>query len=187
MEIKDILNNYGVIGVISNYQNNLNKDKMVIELNINNLNNALKMVGLNDTFINKKVKDLSLSEQTKLDLATKLTNDIIIIGNLANTLNYKDLDFIKKLLLKLNKEYNKKIVVIDNKVDVFFNLTKRIIVLQNKTILYETEDYFDDNLYKYVKMPKIIEFIKYVNKDNKKLDNNIDIYELIKDIYRSVS
>ena len=59
--------------------------------------------------------------------------------------------------------------------------------MQNKTIIYETEDFFDDNLYKYVKCPKIIEFIKYVNKDGKKLENNTDIYELIKDIYRSVT
>jgi hypothetical protein len=36
-------------------------------------------------------------------------------------------------------------------------------------------------------MPKIIEFIKYVNKDKKVLNETTDIYELIKDIYRSVS
>ncbi len=187
MEIKDLVNNHGIIGVVSSYQHKLNLNDTVLELNINNLENNLKEVGLSNNIINTKLKDLSMNDLTKLDLASKLNKDIIIIGNLSNTLNSKELDTIKKLLIKLNKEDNKKIVVIDNNINTFFNLTKKIIVMQNKSILYETEDYYDDNLYKYVKCPKIIEFIKYVNKNGKKLENNIEIYELIKDIYRSVS
>ena len=187
MEIKDLVNEYGIIGIVSNYQNKLKDDDMVIELNIKNLNDTLKLVGLDENIMHTKVKDLSLSEKVKIDLATKINNDVIIIGNLANSLNYKDLNNIKQLLINLNMDYQKKIVVIDSDIKTFFNLTKKIIIMQNKTIIYETEDFFDDNLYKYVKCPKIIEFIKYVNKDGKKLENNTDIYELIKDIYRSVT
>ena len=36
-------------------------------------------------------------------------------------------------------------------------------------------------------MPKIIELIKYLNKEGRKIQETTDIYELIKDIYRSVS
>ncbi len=187
MEIKELVNQYGIIGVISSYKSNLDLNKTVLELKINKLNDALKMVELPDNIINLRLKDLSINDLVKIDLATKLNNDIMIIGNLFNSLNSKELEFIKKLLLKLNKEYNKKIVIIDNNVQTFFNLSKKIIVMQNKSILYETDDFYDDNLYKYVRCPKIIEFIKYVNKDNKRLENNIDIYELIKDIYRSVT
>lgn len=187
MEIKDIINSYGIVGIISSYKSNLDLDKTILELKINNLNSALKIVGLDNDIVNIKLKNLALSTLLKIDLATKLNNDIIIIGNLSNMLDYKDLEFIKKLLIKLNNEYAKKIVVIDNEIKTFFNLTKRIIIMQNKTILYETDDFYDEQLYKYVKMPKIIEFIKYVNQKAKILENNIDIYELIKDIYRSVS
>lgn len=187
MEVKNLVNNYGIIGVISNYQSNLKMEGKVSNLNIKNLNKALKMVELDESVIDKNIDSLSLSDIFKLELATKLNNEIIIIGNLSNTLNYKDIEYIKKLLLKLNNDYQKKIVVIDNDIKMFFNLAKKIIVMQNKNILYETEDFYDDKLYEYVKMPKIIEFIKYVNKSEKKLNNNVDIYELIKDIYRSVS
>lgn len=186
MEIKNILKNDKIIGVIGNYQSTL-QSCFIKDLNIKNISKALIMVGLDDTFINKRFEELTLSEQFKIDLATKLNKDIIIIGNLSKNLIYKDIEYIKKLLLKLCNEYHKKIIVIDEDVNIFFNLVKHIYVLKDKKIVYDTNDFFDDNLYKYVKMPKIIDFIKYVNKDEIRINNNLEIYELIKDIFRRVS
>lgn len=186
MEIRDILDKYGIVGIVSKY-NTIISDNKVSELNIKNINNALKMVGLDISLKDKKYSELSLSEQLKIDLATKLDKDIIIIGNMSNNLIYKDREYIKKLLIKLNNDYHKKIVVIDEDISVFIGLVKDICVMENKSIIYECNNFFDDNLYKYVKMPKIVEFIKYVNKDNKLLDENLDIYELLKDMYRRLS
>lgn len=186
MEIKELVNKYKIIGVISNYKDSLNDELFVKDLNIKNLEKAYKMVNLND-ISNKKIKDLSFDERFKLDFISKLDNDIIIIGNISNSLVYKEQEFIKKLLLKLCNDYNKKIVIIDNKIDIFLNFINNICVLEDNKIKYISNDLYDDNLYKYVKMPKIIEFVKYINKDNKVLMESTDIYELIKDIYRCVS
>jgi len=187
MEIKKIIKDFGIIGVVSKYQDTLDNDLLVKDLKLKNDNKALVMVGLDDKILDKKIKELSFSEKFKLDLATKLDKDIIIIGNLSKSLIYKEQDYIKKLLIKLSNNYNKKIVVIDEDISVFFNLTKKIYVMKNKEVIYDTDNYFDDNLYKYCKMPKIVEFIKYVNKSNKRVDENIEIYELLKDIYRRIS
>lgn len=187
MEIKELLNEYGIIGVIGNYQNKINNRGKVKDINIKDINNALKMVLLDDSVLNKDISDLSISEYFKVELMSKLESDIIIIGNLSNSLIYKDKEYIKKLLIKLNKDYNKKVVIIDNDVKTFFNIVKMICVVDKEKIIYSTNDFYDDELYKFVKMPKIVEFIKYVNKNEKRIDENIDIYELIKDIYRSVS
>jgi len=186
MEIKEILKNKEIIGIVSNYQINLN-DVYIKDLNIKNVDKALIMVGLDNSFLDKRVSELTLSEKFKVDLATKLDKDIIIVGNLSKNLIYKDIEYIKKLLLKLNVDYRKKIVVIDEDVNVFMNLVKHIYVMKNKELIYDTFDFYDDNLYKYVKMPKIVEFIKYVNKNSKRLDNTVEIYELIKDIFRRLS
>jgi len=186
MEIKDMLNNYGIIGIVSSYNSNI-KDVKIKELEIKNISNALKMVGLSFEYLNVLTSELTLSEKFKIDLATKLDKDIIIIGNLSKNLIYKDIEFIKKLLIKLNSEYNKKIVIIDEDINVFINLVKCIYVIKNKSIIYSTTNFYDDELYKYVKMPKIIEFIKYVNKNNRNLNEHLDIHELIKDIYRRLS
>ena len=181
-----MLNNKDIIGVVSNYQNSL-ENVLVKDLKVKNISKALIMVGLNDTYLNKKINDLTISEQFKIDLLTKLDKDIIIIGNLSKDLIYKDIEYIKKLLLKLSNNYHKKIVIIDEDISVFINLVKHIYVLRNREILYDTEDLYDDELYKYVRMPKIIEFIKYVNKDEIRIDSHLDVHELIKDIFRRVS
>ncbi len=186
MEIKELVQEKGIIGVISNYQNTLKKIGRVSDLLIHNMDNALKMVGLDSSYKDKLISDLTLSEYFKVDLMTKLREDVIIVGNLSLSLNYKEQEYMKKLLLKLYNEYHKKIVVIDNDVKVFFGLVKCVIVLKNKEIIFETDDFFQDELYKYTKCPEIIKFIKYVNQNQKRLQETTDIYELIKDIYRSV-
>ena len=187
MEIKDLLNEYGIIGVIGNYQNKISYNGKVKDVQIKDINNALKMVLLDDSVLDKEIDELSISEYFKVELMTKLEQDIIIIGNLSNSLIYKDKEYIKKLLIKLNKDYNKKIVIIDNDVKVFFNCVKMICVVNKDNVIYSTDNFYDDELYKYTKMPKIINFVKYVKNNNIDLDENIDIYELIKDIYRRVS
>lgn len=187
MELRDVLKDCGLIGVISSYKSSLEIKGTVRDLNIKNIGNALKMVGLDELFLDKNLSELTISELWKLELATKLNNEIIIVGNMSSSINYKDQEYIKKLLLKLNNDYNKKIVIIDNNVKIFFNLVKKIFVVKNKKIIYETDDFYDENLYKYTKCPKIIEFINYANKSQNRLIKTVDIYELIKDIYRSVS
>lgn len=187
MELKKIVDKYKIIGVISSYQSSLKNTGTVKDLNIKNLEQALKMVGLSSQFIDKNLQDLTISELWKVELATKLHQKIIIVGNLFDSLNHQDIEFTKKLLLKLSNEYNKKIIIIDNHVEVFFEVVKRIVVVKNHEQVYETSDFYDDLLYQYVKMPKIVEFVKFINQSGIKLQNHIDIYELIKDIYRVVS
>lgn len=189
MEIKSILDNYGIVGVISNYQNKINYNGKVKDINVKNINNALKMVLLDDSYLEKEINELTVSEYFKIELMSKLEDDLIIIGNLSNSLIFKDLEYIKKLIIKLNKDYNKKFIIIDKDVEVFINLVNKICVLDNEknAVIYSTDNYFDNNLYEYVEMPKIVEFIKYINRDNAVIDETTDIYELIKDIYRRVS
>lgn len=187
MEIKELIKNNEIIGIVSNYENNLNINGYVKDINIKDLSKALKMVLLDDSYLDKKVSDLTLNEQFKIELMTKLNKEVIIIGNLSKVLNNKDIDYFKKLFLKLNNNYHKKIVIIDNDIKVFFNLVKRIYVMKNKNILYDTDNFFDQELYKYVKCPQIVDFIFYLEKNNKEIMHTTDIYELIKDIYRRVS
>ena len=123
----------------------------------------------------------------KVDLASKLKNDIILVGNLSNSLINKDIEQFKLLLIKINRYFHKKIIVIDDNVELFYKFAKRILVLKGKKVIYNTSNIFDKKLYEYIDKPEILKFIDLVNVDKKILNNNIEIYELIKDIYRSVS
>lgn len=186
MEIKDILKDNEIVGVVSNYKINLKDTGKVKDLNIKELNKGLKIVGLDESIAEKYLTELTISEIWKIDLLSKIHKDTIIVGNLSNDLIYRDREYMKKLFIKLNTNYHKKIVIIDNKVDVFMNLVKRVFVIKNKEVIYETSDFYDDKLYEYVTIPKIVDFVKTVNKTNK-LNKTTEIYELLKDIYRSVS
>ena len=190
MEIKDIkkyLNNYNIIGVVGNYESSFKNTGKVKDLQIKNIDKALKMVNLKEDILNYNLNDLTISEFWKVELMSKLENDIIIVGNMFNSLIYKDFEYMKKLFIKLSNEYNKKIIVIDNNLKSFFNLTQKIIIVENKKVVYECTDFFDNNLDKYLDKSPIINFIQYVNKDKKILAETTDIYELIKDIYRRIS
>ena len=61
-----------------------------------------------------------------------------------------------------------------------------VIIFLNKKIVYKTNDIYDENLYKYVSIPPIIEFVKCIQNKGIKMDNYTDTYELLKAIYRSI-
>ncbi len=187
MEMNDIIKNNEIIGIVSNYELKTNLTGLIKDINIKNINNALKMVLLDDSYLEKNINDLTLNELFKIDLMSKLKNDIIVIGNLSKVLNYKDIEYFKKLFLKLNQDFNKKIIIIDNDIKVFFNCVKKIVVIRNKEIIYKTDNFFDENLYLYTKCPKIIDFINYLGSKNIPIIKTVEIHELIKDIFRSVS
>ena len=187
MELKDVLEEFGIVGVVGNYHNNINNNGRVKDLSIKDINKALKMVLLDDSYLDKKISDLTISEYFKIELMSKLEDDIIIIGNLSNSLIFKDREYVKKLLIKLNKDYNKKIVIIDQDIKMFFNLVRQICIIEDNKVIYCTNNFFDNNLEKYTSIPKIVDFIKYINRNEKRIDETTEMYELIKDIYRSVS
>jgi len=108
MEIKDILKDVKIVGIVSNYQTNLKIEGKVKDLKIKNISSALKMVGLGVNSLEKSISDLSISELWKLELASKLDNDVIIIGDIYNSLIYKDREYMKKLFVKLSNDYQKK-------------------------------------------------------------------------------
>ena len=47
-------------------------------------------------------------------------------------------------------------------------------------------DCYNEKLYRYMKMPKIIEFVKMARKNGHELLDYVDVKELIKEIYRDV-
>ncbi|MBQ7031228.1 MAG: hypothetical protein IJN13_02500 [Bacilli bacterium] len=187
MEIKNILKDNNIIGVASKYKSNFRFNGKVSALEVKNISKALKMVGLDDTYLEYDYDNLTISELWKIELLTKLDKDVIIVGNMYDSLIYKDREYMKKLFIKLSNDYHKKIVIIDNNVNSFINVANKVVVIKDKDIIFETSDLFDEKLYEYVMMPKIIEFIAYVNKDKIRVDKTLEIYELLKDIYRRVS
>lgn len=87
----------------------------------------------------------------------------------------------------MNK-YEKTIVLVDSNLRFLFDLVDRMVVLEKnaKIIVYEKNAFYNTSLLKNFEVPKIVEFVRYVNKQGKQLDPYINLNELIKAIYREV-
>lgn len=187
MELKKYLDKYNIIGVLSDYKVSLRSDKKVSEI-LKSKNNCqlLKFLNLEENLLEKDIKDLSLSELIKIDLLSKVNNEVIITGGFTNNLVYKDRELVSKFLLKLSNNFNKKIIIIDGNIESLMNVCKYFIIIKNNKILYKTTNVYDENLYKYINKPEIINFVLQAKENGIQLDNYTDIHELLKAIYRSI-
>lgn len=151
---------------------------------------ALKLVNLSPTILEKNPNSLSSIEKSKLSLACGLITNpsLIVLDNIEFGMNYAEKKDLKKLLIKLKERYKKTVIVISDDVDFLTILVDNYIVINKGeiTLMGTKKDFYNEKLYNYCDKPKIIEFIKYVNKKGHQIEEYTDLKELIKGIYRDV-
>ncbi len=191
------------IAYLSNKQCEFNKDNLLDELiylsNLYSLNTinikekaikAVKMVNLNSKMLYKSFNIMSNVELklSQLVISLFLNAKIFILDNFEKNFTYKNVEYIKKLLYKLNKSYNKSVIIFSNNIELFMNIIDNIIIFKNGKIVYrgDKSNLYDNNLYKYIDKPDIIQFVNYLELKGHKFDNYIDLKELLKAIYRDV-
>ncbi len=173
-----------IIGVISDeFKKEDFEDKTVAEIIGNKVNQALQMVNLDSLVKNKKFQELSSSDKSKVILASKLHQKVIILYDFTKGLNQKDLAFYKRLFKKIIS-YNKKIVLVSKDARLFINNVDKIYVINNQQIIYETDSIFDKKIYEIIDAPGIVNFFYQCENMGIHLDEYTDINELIKAIYR---
>lgn len=172
----------------------LNKINEEYQLNYENVldrcNKALIMVGLNESYAKRLFNTLSSSELKKVHLAVMIFHNpkVIIVDYYEKGLNYKDIDIFKRLLKKLVLKYHKNIIVFSDDIEKYLDVIDRYVIFdKGKIVVYGNKyDLYNEDIYKYIKCPNIIKFVKKVKDNNVELLNYIDIKELIKAIYRDV-
>ena len=183
---------------IKHYRNNLHEEidylNKAYNINYKNIDkrikDALTMINLDITYMSENFVDMSNNELKLVNLAIALIFNakIIILDYFEKGMPFNQINYIKKLLSKLNKMYNKNIIIFSDDIDCYINIVNNILVINNGNIVFEgtNKDLYNDNLYKYIDEPSIISFIKYLNNNNHTFDNYIDIKELLKAIFRDV-
>ena len=174
----------GIVGLIGDiattkYDDNLKVSEIITKKNAD----SLKMVGLNENINDKLYKELSIKEKNQVNLASQLTNKIIILKNFSQGMLKKDLLYYRNLLKKISL-YNRKIVLIENNADYFLDLVDNIYIINEGDIVFETSDIFNKDLYEYIDMPKIVEFTYLTKQKGIKIDNYLEFNDLLKAIYR---
>ncbi len=146
---------------------------------------AFKMVNLDTNTLNKNISKLSTSESFKISLIVKLlkNDDTIYINNFDKYFNYKDQDYFKKLFIKLSYRYHKTFIFTNVTFEFAIKLADIIIVVEEDGVhKYSKNEFYDIKGYSC----NLIDLVKYINKDSKKIDYVLEINELIKTIYREV-
>lgn len=154
------------------------------------IKDALKMINLDVTYMSEEFALMSDNELklTNLAIALILNSKIIMLDYFEKGMPDDKINYIKKLLLKLNKMYNKNIIIFSDDLNSYLNIINNIVIFKEGNIVFSgnNKDLYKDDLYKYIDEPNIISFIKYLNSKNHHLDNYIDLKELLKAIYRDV-
>ncbi|MBQ9833663.1 MAG: hypothetical protein IJO33_00495 [Bacilli bacterium] len=148
---------------------------------------VFKMLGIEEQVLEKHVNDLVSLEEKLIVLATQLLKGKeVILNYFEKGLNEKERIYLKRILRKLAHDYKVKVLVFTNDLEFMLDLVDKIIILENNEIVktLTNKDFYNEDVFKYIDMPPIISFVKKCQKTGKKLDNYIDVSELLKGLYR---
>ena len=150
------------------------------------ISKVIKMLGISPDLLSKTSNSVSNLEETLVILAYQLLQGNDVVFNYLDVLlNYKEENYLKRVLSKLVHQYNVKLAIFTNNMEFCFNLVDRIIIVKNKEIIkYLSNDFYNLDLYEYIDMPEIIRFITSAQSKGKKIDKYLDLSELLKGIYR---
>ena len=152
---------------------------------------ALKLVGLGEEYLNKKISDLTLTEQKKVSIASILIFNpkIIILDEPTIGLGTREKEHLKKLIKILKTKYKKTIILLTKDTDFAYQITEKVHLLYKGSIVASGDKDILTNeklMEGYgLKLPEIIKFIKIANDKGIKLSLTDNILDLIKEVYRN--
>lgn len=177
--VEDILKlDFNIIGVVTPRINLPTFPKDISKVITYKPEDSMKIANLDI----QDLDNLSTKEFSKLQLASSLGNQVIVLYDFSKGLNRRELNYFK-IIFKRITMHGKKIILVSRDIDFLAMMCDHFAIYTNR-IVYSTDNIFDDRLYNYIDMPKIVKFIKYANSKGASLQETIDINELMKDIYR---
>ena len=151
---------------------------------------SLMIVGLDDSYLTRDPNTLSYVEKKKVNLALAMSYnpEVLVIESFDKGLTFREREYFRKLFIRLKNKYKKTIILVNCEIPFMFDIVDNLYVInKGKLVVSGNKDvFYEDKLYKYVEMPKIVEFIKYVNNKGHDILEYTDINELIKGLYRDV-
>ena len=151
---------------------------------------SLMIVGLDEEYLNRDPNTLSFVEKKKVNLALAMSYnpEVLVIESFDKGLTYREREYFRKLFLKLKNKYNKTIILVNSELPFMFDIVDKLYVINKGKLVISGDSsiFYDDKLYKFVEVPKIVEFIKYANSEGHHILEYTDIKELIKGLYRDV-
>lgn len=151
---------------------------------------SLKIVGLGEDILDRDPNQLSRTEKKRVQLACVMSYnpEVIVLEDFEKGFLFRDREYFRKLFLKLKSKFNKTILLLGNDLTFMFDIVNKVYVIHNGKVVMNDDKkiFYNDELYKYVEMPAIVEFTKYAKSQGHNILEYTDIKELIKELYRNV-
>ncbi len=151
---------------------------------------ALQLVELSKEYLKRDPNTLSYTEKKKINFAKvmSINPELLILEEFEKGLIYREREYYKKLFLKLKNKLNKTIIILSKDISFMFSLVDKVYVIHKGDLVLQGSKgiFYDNKLYNYVAMPKIVEFTKYAKSQGHNILEYTDIKELIKELYRSI-
>lgn len=153
--------------------------------------NALKLVELPSSYLDKKIKDLTLTEKKKVALASTLIFNpkLIILDEPTIGLGTKEKEELKKLIKLLKEKYKRTVIVLTKDTNFAYEVAEDVFILFRGTLIKHGDknimmDETSMNNYN-LEVPEILKFINESKKRNVELTPTDNILDLIKEVYRN--
>ena len=157
-----------------------NKDKIIRQ--------AIEMFDLDNSILDKEINNLSSGELEKIAIVSSyiLNPKVLILDEPTVNLDNKSEKKLIRFLKKLSKDYNKTIIILSNNIEFVYKIGDDILFLNNGKKVKNNN--YNSLIRNNMEVPKILEFINYVNKKKKlNIKDTDNINDLIKEIVDYVS
>ena len=164
--------------------------KLKIEDKNKHIVDSLKFVGYGKSILKRKFSELSFNERKMIMLSCILSVNpsLIVLDQFEKGLIFRDRENYKKLFIKLKNKFNKTFIFVNSSIDFVMGYVDNIIVINNGKSVYvgDKKSFYNDKIYKYMDMPKIISFTKQIKSKGHDIIEYTDIKELLKELYRKI-
>lgn len=152
------------------------------------IEDSLRIAGLNASYLDRSPNELSFIEQKKLKFACLMSYnpEVLVLNDFEKGLSYKEREYFRNLFLKLKSKFGKTIILLSRKLEFLFDIVDKVYVINNGKLVFEGDQtiFYKNELYRYVEMPKIVEFTKFLHSEGRPILEYTDFKELIKELYR---
>ena len=191
-QINSLIDYGNLSNLIVNDRKYILLNNIIFSFKTNTLNDEINLYKNNvseSKLYNKNIYEMSSGQLRMCYIFINIlfNNELIILNNPTEDLDYKNKQKMLFILKELKKE-NNTILIISKDIEFIHKISDNVIILKDNIINQGNKyDVFTNENYNQFKIPKTIEFSKRVYElRNIKIGYRDDIKDLMKDIYRYV-
>ncbi len=158
---------------------NVSEEKILKSLQLVKLKSSLSYVFLGN-LTQSEIKRLQLAE------VLLLQSKVIICEYFFEDLIYSEKEYFKRFFRNLMSKQGISIILIEKDMNFVCETVKQFYLFTKKEKFKLITDFYDDEIYQFVKMPYTVELVKYFEACGHKVDHDITFNETLKAIFRGV-